>query len=210
MKKLIFLLSLFISANLLSQSFRTIVVEWDDTVTVRDLSNTDIWRIVNSNYGVLSLPVSGLNENLEIFVYRQLNNFPPVDFRLQNVLVEEGCIDSLDGTWTDNRIYARQYTIVQKDTTQLKESVEQEENVANAGVFPYEKQLKYIALYLGILDRKIDGLAIPATLQTLKPKMDDKIELIYQNYVNAQNKKQAINNEESFDIDLGWNDTDPE
>ena len=203
------ILLLFISINIFA-SFRTIVVEWDDTVTVRDVENLNSYRIVNNNYLVNSLPVLGLSPELEVFVYKQLSEMPPVDYRLYNVLVQEGCIDSLDATWPTNRIYARQFSIIERDSAGLFESVEQEENLANAGVFPYEKQLKYMAMYLGILDRKIDGLAIPVKLQLLKPKMDAKIELIYQNYINALNKIQAIKDEENMDIDLGWNISDPE
>lgn len=208
MRALIILL--FISVSLFGQSFRTIVVEWDDTVTVRDIENVGAWHVVNNNYIVNFLPVQGLSSNLEIFVYKQLSERPPVDYRLFNVLVQEGPIDSIDQAWPGHRIYARQFSIVARDSTQLFQSVEQEENLANAGVFPYEKQLKYMAMYLGILDRKIDGLSIPVKLQLLKPKMDAKIELIYQNYINALNKIQAIKDEENMDIDLGWNISDPE
>lgn len=210
MKKIIFLLMLCFSVSMFSQSFRTVVVEWDDTVTVRDVSNLDIYRIVNNNYQVTSLPVLGLAPELEIFVYRELSGMPPVDYRLYNVLVSEGCIDSLDTEWSTNRIYARAYDIIAKDTTELYESVEQEENLANNEVFISQKQLKFMVMYMGILDRKIDGLSIPVRLQELKPKMDARIELIYQNYVNSLNLKEAIRNEESYDIDLGWNDTEPE
>jgi hypothetical protein len=210
MKKLVILL-LCISTTIFAQiPFRCIIVEWNDTVTVRDVTNINSYRIVNNNYMTYSLPVQGIASNLEAFVYKQFSEIPPVDYRLYNVLIQESCLDSIDQMWSPHRIYARQFSIIERDTIELFQSVEQEENLANAGVFPYEKQLKYIALYLGILDRKIDGLSIPQKLQVLKPKMDAKIELIYQNYVNSLNKKQAISDEENFDIDLGWNSSDPE
>lgn len=207
MKKLLILLLLSLSLGLYAE--RGVVVEWDDTVTVRDVNNLDSYRIVNSNYQFTILP-TGLDPNLEIFIYRQLSEMPPVDYRIYNVLVSEGCIDSLDVTWSTNRIYARQFSIIERDSTELFESVEQEENLANANVFPYEKQFKYLLIYVNYLERKIDGLSIPSTVQTVADKVNDKGELIYQNYVNAQAKKEAIRNEESFDIDLGWNDSNPE
>lgn len=211
MKKITLLLLAFISLNIFSQStFRTVIVEWDDTVTVRDVSSLDIYRVVNYDHRVYSLPVLGLAPNLEAFVYKEFSNMPDVDYRLYNVLVQEGCIDSLDSEWNSNRIYARQYSIVARDSTELFESVEQEENLANFGVFPYQRQFKYMLMYMAYLERKVDGLSIPNALQVVADRVNAKQNLIWQNYLNAQSKKDAIRNEENFDIDLGWNNTDPE
>lgn len=207
MKKLLTLLLIALSFSLYAE--RGIVVQWDDTVTVKDVQNLDSYTIVNTNYQFTILP-TGLDPNLEIFIYRQLSEMPPVDYRLFNVLVQEGCIDSLDQTYPLNRIYARQFSVIERDTTELFESVEQEENLANFNVFKYEKQFKFLLMYCGYLERKIDGLSIPAALQNVADKTNTRQELIYQNHVNALNKKEAIRNEENFDIDLGWNDTDPE
>jgi hypothetical protein len=210
MKTIILLLTLFISTTVFSQSFRCVVVEWDDTVTVRNVDNLDIYRVVNSNYTVNYLPVPGLDTTLEVFVYREFSGMPPVDYRLYNVLVEEACLDSIDSEWPTNRIYAKQYSIVARDSSELFESVHQEENNANYGVFPYEKQLKYMAMYMMIHRRETQGFTITPKQQVILDRVEAKGELIWQNYINGLDKKEAIRNEETFDIDLGWNNTDPE
>jgi len=207
MKKILLVGLALISLAVFGQTpDRSVIIEWDDTVTVRDLNNTAAYKVVNFNYP--GFPV-GLNEDMEVFIYRSENQ-PPIDYRLYNLVVSEGCLNQQDSIFPAYRIYVRAYDVVERDTTDIFESIEQEENTANQSVFPYEKQLKYFVFYMGIHRRETQGFNITAKQQAILDKVEAKMENMWMNYIESENKKKSISDQENIDIDFGWNDVDPE
>lgn len=205
MKKLVFVL-LAICAIQVSAQIRTVVVDWSDPTRNVDSSG---YTIINPNYSVSFLPVNGLSDNLEVFVHHE-ETIPPIDYRLYNLLVTEGITDSLDSEYTTNRIYLREYDVVARDSAEIFESIEQEENEANLQVFPNEKHLKYLVFYCGIHRRETQGYNVTVNQQAILDKVEAKMENMWMNYINSLTKQEAIRNEEIIDIDSDWVITDPE
>lgn len=190
-------------------SFRTIVIRWFDPLN-KDIEDPTAFEIVNFDYQVLSLPISGLAEDLEVFVFEEPFPQPPIDDRTHFLESHEGMYDEFSIEWPTNRLWKKTYQVVERSKDELKISVDDEKYNANNQLFPIQKQIEYLAMYAAGIKRLVQNQNIPVELQNIFDKADAKIELIYQNHLLALQKKADVEAENPVDLDAGWENVDPE
>lgn len=190
-------------------SFRTVVIRWFDPLN-KDIEDPTAFEIVNFNYQVTNLPIAGLSEDLEVFVYEEPFPQPPIDWRTHYLATHEGMYDEFSVEWPTNRLWKKTYEVLERSKEELKVSVDDEKYFANDQLFPIQKQMEYLAMYAAGIKRLVQNQTIPAALQDIFDKADAKIELIYQNHLLALQKKADIEAENPVDLDAGWENVDPE
>jgi hypothetical protein len=182
------------------------LIRWND-VNDKVLNDPTKYQMVNEFVSTPSL--SDLSPDLEYFAQRIPYAKPESDYRLEVVDDSWVMTDDVE-TETGCRYYDVIYTAIPRTTEEKKESVDDLKNQANFGVFPFEKQLEYLAMYIAITRRELHNQNISPEMQNIVDKVDNKITKIWQNHITALGKKQAIDDGLAPLLDDGWEDTDPE
>lgn len=97
-----------------------------------------------------------------------------------------------------------------RSDAEIIENIKNAEDLANNNVFPTTKQLKYMALGIAVLNRKIDGATLTSKEENLLQIIHQKAVDIWQNDQNMRDKITQLNNQQEPDLDDGWNDVDDE
>ena len=202
MKKL-FAVGLFLTlfAGLFAQ-IPCIVIQWDETRTE--------YTVVNFNYKPATLPIIGLDPDLEVLVKRTPYDIPEYDPRLKVLVTTQGASDEFDTQYPTTKKWLTTYTLLDRATPDKLNSVLEAENDANYKVFPNNKQLKYIVLSLAIIDRKASGLTISPKQQIILDKLQAKANMIWTNHIAGETKATAVTAGQLVDLDAGWESVDPE
>lgn len=222
MKKLIFILLVVASFKVAAQTNPNpnqifYVVEWDDTVTVRDVDNIRPNMIKNWNYKTAIWPVN-LSENVELFVFEGTKNMPLSDQRLFDLRLELYFLDSSNISlgYDSTRLCGYQWIETPSDTTNIFAAIDAIKSKYNNRIFNNEygnyedeiaqlqKQIENLAYYCYAIDAQINTLPTPSRLLNKIPKIRTFITKWFINNTHSDDIKQAIRNEESTDIDAGW------
>ncbi len=199
MKKVLLLSLLFICINAISQ-INCVVIQWSNP------SKTE-FTVVNFDYEVSSLPVQGLDPSLEVLVKRTPYTIPDYDPRLKYLVTNYSVSITYDSIYPTNRKWLTTYYLANLTSSEKKISVDESENDANYKVFPNNQQLKLLTLGIAILERKASGLTITPKQQSILNRITKKGNKIWNNHINAGNKKEAIDDNMEVDLDSGWENT---
>lgn len=202
MKRVLFILMLFISVSSFAQYTNCVVIEWS--------ADSSSFSVVNYNYTVSSFPVPGLIYGLEVLVKRTPYSIPSYDSRLKILNVHHRVSESYDAVNTNNRMWLETYTLTERSIDSKIASVCDAENWANYKVFPQHKQLKNIVICMAILDKKSSGLTISAAEQAILDKMNAKSLLLWKNKITCQLKIDTLKAGGSVDLDSNWENIDPD
>lgn len=149
-------------------------------------------------------PISGLDPDLEWLVITTPYVQPDYDSRIY-VLNQ---IDSITTTphpqWTWLNQYQRTWQTVKRTAAEIETAIYNAENNANNQVFPYEKQLKILALGIGVLYRNVAGMTLTHKEVAIKNKCLAIATNIWKNHDTRTAKVAAVNAGEEPDIDADW------
>ena len=187
----------------------TVVIRWLD-VNDKDVTNPAKYQIVNKNYNPSFLPVIGSEPDLEYFVKRTPFAQPNYDPRLVNLIISDYPVDEFDSEYPTNRKWVTTYALVDRSKEDIKTAVDEIESLSNNQLFPTHKQLKLLTLASFILDRRTQGLVLTAKELIILNIVRDKAIKIWQNYINGETKKEAIDADQPYNLDTDWELIDPE
>jgi hypothetical protein len=186
-----------------------VLIQWKN-VADKDVTDSTKYIVLNKNYNPLSLPIQGLDPQLEVFVKNTPFARPVEDMRLVSIKEVESPVDEFDSVHTTTRKWVITYEVVERTNEDKKNSVDEVESDANFGVFPTKKQLKYLALYAVISRREARGLTISPVQQAILDKFEAKAQRIWINHIEGLNKKGAIDANQPLNLDENWETIDPE
>jgi hypothetical protein len=184
------------------------LVQWNN-VNDKDVTDSSKYTIIKQHQSI-NPPVVGLDEDLEYFIERTPYAIPEYDPRLVILNISNGPVDEYDTEYPILRKWETTYSITERTNTEKKISVEEVENISNNAVFPIIKQLKYLVLYAVISRREALGLSISSQQQNILDKVESKALRIWTNHITALSKKTDIDNSINIDLDIDWENTDPE
>lgn len=187
-------------------AIKCVIGKWVD-VNNKDYNDRNALLIVNHNYQAESLPLSGLDADLEVFVNRSGESpFPEEDSRLVIIGTDTWVRDEIDEEYTQNRVYNTRYTVEARTGEDLKDSIEAQEETANGCVMPHKKRLKMAVGLAYVIDKLalIDDSSVPDNAKALLTEIRNDGLKIYQNHLIAAAKKEQVDNSEQPDIDSDW------
>lgn len=202
MKKLFFVSVLLLFVSTIFAQIPCVVIQWN--------ADSTEYTVVNYNARPNFLPIIGLDPDLEVLVKRTPYEIPDYDPRLTYLGVTQSVSETEDLEHPGHRMWLTTYSLIEMPTEAKMISVDEAENDANYQVFPTEKHLKYLTVATAIIDRKASGLTITPAQQAILNKLQAKAARIWSNHVTAQQKKAALEQGLSVDLDTDWEDIDPE
>jgi len=181
---------------------------------LRRISNGEILNY-NINYPNAdpTQPVIGLDPDLEILCKYIPFGIPDYDSRIYLLGVFEGPgsgATEYHPTYPNLKQWRIEYQTIKRLVIEQIIAIRNAEELSNTNVFPKTKQLKYLTLGIGILNRKIDGASLTPKEITLLELIHDKALSIWQNDQNGKDMIELVDISEEPDIDSGWINIDPE
>ena len=187
------------------------------TLVRKDTSTGEIISILNYNaiYPNVdpSEPVVGLDPDLEYYAHYYPYDIPDYDPRIFILNITQGPgsgINEYHPSYLNLKQWRFEYTTIKRTVDEQKIQVSNAEENANNLVFPHTKQLKYLALGIAVLNRKIDGITLTTKEETLLQRIHDKALKIWINDQNTIDKNALIDLDQEPNLDDGWENIDPE
>ena len=149
-------------------------------------------------------PVSGLDPDLEWLLVYTPYEAPVYDSRIYLLnQVEEVTQDPHpDYAWLNQ--FRVTYSTTKREVTEIQTAVVNAENEANNGVFPYIEQLKILALGLGVLFRRVEGMTLTTKEIAVKDRVLALAVKIWKNDQTLRDKVAQITGGLEPNIDEGW------
>lgn len=174
------------------------LIQWYD-VNDKVLNDPSKYIVIHEN--VTTPSVVGLDPDLEYFLIHYPYDEPEYDPRLVYITASHNMSDeTIDGF----RTWVITYTVTERTDEDKKVSIEEAETSQNYTIINTEKQLKYLALYTVITNRRVKGLNITAEMEALEAKVEAKALKIWQNHITAETKKAAVDSGDPINIDEDW------
>lgn len=184
-------------------SVKCVLIQWKDKAD-KDVTNPAKYTILNNNYIVENLPISGLQDDLEVFVKREPFAAPDEDSRLVIIQHIESPVDEMDSEHTNNRIWLKTYQVVPRAKDDLKVSVDESKSFANLRLLPETEQLELLALYTALERKERKGGNMSEQELAYLAKGDTVAQKLWYNRMVANAKKVDIDNDLTPDLDSGW------
>lgn len=152
-------------------------------------------------------PIVGLDPDLEWLIKYTPYKQPDYDSRIFILNTTESITTQPHPTWTHLNQYQITFSTVKRQAAEIAEAIVNAENQANSEVFPYTKQLKLLALGLGVLFRRVEGMTLTAKETAIKDKCLSIAVNIWKNHDAYTAKVAAVNAGQEPAIDEGWTKT---
>jgi len=159
-------------------------------------------------------PVSGLDPDLEWLVIHIPYSEPTYDSRIWLLNENKPDLQFLDKflphpLYPSLREYRITYGLTKRPIPDIQTSILNAENDANNQVFPYTKQLKNLALGIGVIFRHLDGMTLTAKETAVKDKCMAIAVNIWKNDATMRAKVAEIAAGREPNIDADWTKTEP-
>lgn len=174
------------------------LIKWHD-VEDKVLNDPTKYTVLKEN--VTTPSTVGLDPDLEYFIIDIPFVEPEYDPRLVTITEAHEMLDELDNGF---RKWQITYAITERSAEEKKISVEEAEVEQNFKIITTSKQLKYLALYAVITNRRVQGLTITQAMLDLEAIVEAKALKIWQNHITSLAKQAAIDLGDPFDIDSDW------
>jgi len=149
-------------------------------------------------------PVVGLDPDLKYLLVYVPYPEPIYDSRLFVLNIQEEITTEPHPDHTHLNQFKVTYSTYKRANTDIKLAVDNAESLCNEGLFLKPKQLKYIVMALGALNRSRNGIAIT----NREVEILDKVQGYAVKFAQAENNRDIkytqIDNNEEPDIDAGW------
>ncbi len=161
--------------------------------------------IKHADYPRLDMePVSGLDPDLEWLVKYQPYEAPDYDSRIYILRTTESITTEPHPDYPHLNQYQITFSTVKRDAPEIIAAIENAENDANSQVFPYIRQLKVLALGIGVLFRRVEGMTLTAKETKIKDKCLAIAVNVWKNHDAYTAKVAAVNKGSEPEIDEGW------
>ena len=150
------------------------------------------------------LPIEGLDPDLEWLIKYEPFVRPDYDSRIFILRQVEEVTTDPHPVYTDLNQYKITFETEKRPNEDIQIEIQNAEQEANQGVVPPTRQLKLLALGVGVLFRALDGLELTAKETAIKNEIVDKAVKLWKNDNNLQNKITALAQGEEPNIDEGW------
>lgn len=180
-----------------------VLIQWNDPQN-KIYDNPNNYTVINWEFQVESLPVVGLQDDLEVFVKRTPFSIPEYDERLVLLKISQSPVNEQDAEHTTNKMWLTTYEVDERTSQEKNVSVEEAELENNLKVFPIDKHLKYLLLYCALTRREALGLSISQEQQAILEKGDAIATKMWFNHIEAIAKKSDIANNIEIDLDSNW------
>jgi hypothetical protein len=165
--------------------------------------------IKHADYPRLDMaPVEGLDPDLEWLVKVTPYAAPEYDSRIYILQQNESVTQEQHPVWTWLNQCQITYQTVKRSATEIETSIMNAENEANSQVFPYMKQLKLMALAIGVLFRNVEGMTLNAKETAIKQKMLALAVNVWKNHDVMTAKVAEVAAGTEPNIDEGWEKTE--
>jgi hypothetical protein len=154
-------------------------------------------------------PISGLDPDLEWLVKFWPFEQPDYDSRIYILQTTEEVTAIPHPEWAWLNQYRITYATVKRVADDIITAVTNAENEANSNVFPYEKQLKLMALGIGVLFRRVEGMTLTVKETAIKNKMLALAMNIWKNHDTMTAKVAEVTAGTEPNLDEGWEKTEP-
>lgn len=149
-------------------------------------------------------PISGLDPDLEWLVKYQPYEAPDYDSRIYILRTTESITTEPHPDYPHLNQYQITFSTVKRDAPEIITAIENAENDANSQVFPYIRQLKVLALGIGVLFRRVEGMTLTAKETAIKNKCMTIAMNVWKNHDAAKAKIDQVNAGLEPEIDAAW------
>lgn len=161
--------------------------------------------IKHADYPRLDMqPIAGLDPDLEWLVKYTPYDQPDYDSRIFMLQTTESITTEPHPEWKWLNQYQITYSTVKRQAAEIETAIYNAEKNANNQVFPYEKQLKILALGIGVLYRNVAGMTLTQKEVAIKNKCLAIATNIWKNHDTSTAKVAAVNSGLEPDIDANW------
>lgn len=174
------------------------LIQWH---SVDDKVLNDITKYTVLKENVTTPSVIGLSPNLEYFKVVTPFIEPEHDVRLVFITVTHTMTETLIEGF---RSWEITFAITERTADEKKVSVDEKEAEVNFNIIANNKQLKYLALYAVITNRRVQGLTITDKMLELESLVEAKALKIWENHITAGLKKELIDADNPVNIDDEW------
>lgn len=150
-------------------------------------------------------PVKGLESGLEWKLIVE-DTRPLFKIDLEKLERVETDNDNSHDVYTHLKVIDVTWNVVRKSDAEITKMIKDAENMANESLVKYTDRLKFMFLYMGIVNRKVDGDNINSKMQTLLDNLDAKLVKLWQNDTELQAKLQQLSDGQDPDIYNNWTD----
>ena len=178
---------------------RFIILQWID-------QQAGTWQVVNWNYQLQdpSQPVTGLDPDLEVMVWRVVNNELEIDPLLYILKESHEPTQTPDETYPHFNKFLSTYRPIKRPDEEIIENIENIESESNETLVKINRKLKKMWLGICINDRRAKGLNINAKMEEHMDDMQTTGTKLWKNDANAQLLKDKLAQGELPDITDGW------
>jgi len=152
--------------------------------------------------------IEGLDPDLEWLVKYEPFLVPDYDSRIYVLNRHEEVTTESHPDYPHLNVYKITYSTTKRTTEEIETSIVNAENNANEQVIPYTKQLKLLALSVGVLFRNIEGMELTVKEQAVKNKMMQVAVNVWKNDAKVREKIQQLSEGIEPNIDEGWETTE--
>lgn len=149
-------------------------------------------------------PIEGLDPDLEWCVIRVPFAPPEYDGRYYRLVSTEQRGTDHDTEFEHLHPWLVTYTTEKWPVAEIKETVENRESNANEGLVKVVEHLKLLALGIGTLFRRVEGLTLTQKEAAIKTRCVDLAIKVWQNHDRSQEIKTQIDSGQEPDMDTGW------
>jgi hypothetical protein len=154
-------------------------------------------------------PIAGLDPDLEWLIKTTPYVEPDYDSRIYVLNQIESVTTEPHPEWAWLNQYQITYQTVKRTADEIVQAIENAENEANSNVFPYQKQVKILALGVATLFRQVENMTLTAKEKKIKKKCLDIAVNIWKNHDAATAKVAEVTAGTEPQIDAGWEKTEP-
>jgi len=152
--------------------------------------------------------VEGLDPDLEWLVKFTPFIQPDYDSRIYLLSTTEEVTQTPHPDYPHLNQYRITFATVKRQASEIETSILNAENEANSQVFPYMKQLKLMALGIGVLFRNVEGMTLNAKEIAIKQKMLALAVNVWKNHDIMTAKVAEVAAGTEPNIDEGWEKTE--
>lgn len=151
--------------------------------------------------------VPGLDADKEWLIIRE-DTLPIYDERVYDLVTSETATTIPDAEYSHLNVYQVNYSTQRRENTVISDNARERELQANTGIIPIQKQLKYMALGLGVIFRNYNIAGLTPNEQVIANKWVSIATRLFTNDTNLQTKLAEIAANQDPDLDTGWDETE--
>lgn len=148
--------------------------------------------------------VQGLDTDLKWLLKYTPFVQPDYDSRLFILTTTEEVTEIAHPDYSNLDQYKITYGTTKRENTEIEEYIANAESFANESMLPYDKRLKLMALAIGVLIRKTNGITLGNKEKAIEDKMIALAVRIWKNDQQLKDKISQLANGEEPELDAGW------